>query len=135
MPYQSGTREKRRLTRVDYGAHAIIRSDKKEKTVKAIVRDISIESMYLYCRLEFYIGERVSIRITLLGQESELVIKVPGKVNRIDPRGIAVAFHRPLDWWPVFTYFPLHKLEDGAVESLPMAHSQSFQKNTSSSAV
>ncbi|MCB2216263.1 PilZ domain-containing protein [Desulfofustis glycolicus] len=117
MAYSLGIREKRRLTRVEYGAHAIIRSDKKEKTVEAIVRDISIESIYLYCRLEFRIGERVSVRITLPGQESELVIKVPGKVNRIDPHGIAVAFHRPLDWWPVFTYFPLHKLEDDAIES------------------
>lgn len=120
MPYSLGIKEKRRLTRVEYGAHAIIRSDKKERTVEAIVRDISIESIYLYCRLEFHIGERVSVRITLLGQESELVIKVPGKVNRIDPHGIAVAFHRPLDWWPVFTYFPLHKLEGDTAESLPM---------------
>jgi hypothetical protein len=128
MVYPPGTREKRRLTRVDYGAHAIIRSDKKEKTVEAIVRDISIESMYLYCRLEFYIGERVSVRITLFGQESELVIKVPGRVTRIDPLGIAVAFHRPLDWWPVFTYFPLHKLEDGGVELLPMDGEPPFRK-------
>jgi hypothetical protein len=120
MPYSFSKREKRRLTRVEYGAHAIIRSDKKERAVEAIVRDISIESIYLYCRLEFRIGERVSVRITLLGQESELVIKVPGKVNRIDPHGIAVTFHRPLDWWPVFTYFPLHKLEEDAAELPPV---------------
>ncbi len=114
--------EKRNLTRVEYAAHAVVKSTKKKKTIKAIVRDISLDSIYLYCKPELTINERVSIDIVLLGRDSELTIKVSAKVKRIDQKGTAFVFFQPLEWWPIFTYFPLKKLEDGATILFWMDH-------------
>jgi hypothetical protein len=109
--------DKRNLTRVAYSAHALIKSTKKKQTVKAIVRDVSLESMYLYCERKPFIGEIVNIEITLLGLDSELIIKVSGKVQRLDGQGVVITFFKPLEWWPIFTYFPLKKL-DGAATNI-----------------
>jgi hypothetical protein len=106
--------DRRSLTRVEYTAHAIVKSTKTKKSLKAIVRDVSLDSIYVYCKPSLTINERVLIEIVLLGKESELSIKAPAKVKRIDPKGIAFTFFKSLEWWPVFTYFPLAKLEDGA---------------------
>jgi hypothetical protein len=106
--------DKRSLTRVEYGAHAIVKSTKRKKSIKAIVRDVSLDSIYLFCQPELTINERVSLEIVLLGNDSELIIKTTAKVKRIDQKGTALTFFKPLEWWPIFSYFPLKRLDDGA---------------------
>ncbi len=107
--------DKRILTRVEYSAHAIVRTTKIKKTIKAFVRDVSLESMYLYCDVKPVIGEIVHSEITLLGTDSELIIKVSGTVKRSDAQGVVISFFKPLEWWPIFTYFPLKKLDGAAI--------------------
>lgn len=102
--------QKRTRTRVDYSAHALIRSG-TTGTTKGIVRDISIDSIYLTCQCAFEIDDTVNLEIILLGRESELIIKVSAKVVRKDKGGVAMRFIGPLEWWPIFAQFPLHKLD------------------------
>ncbi len=103
--------EKRRSkTRLSYSAHVLIRSEKGE-LVKGIARDISLDALYVSCIPAFEVDERVNLEIILIGNQTELNIKVPAKVSRIDEDGTAMNFYSPLEWWPIFSHFPLHKLD------------------------
>ena len=102
--------QKRSRTRVNYSTHVFLKS-KGEGIVQGVLHDISINSMYLKCQPIFQEGENVDIEIVLEGGESELVIRTPGQVVRIDTDGVAVSFPTPLEWWPVFSLFPFHKLD------------------------
>ena len=55
-------------------------------------------------------GDEVSLEIVLLGNESELIIKVAARVERTDHDGVALSFHKPLEWWPIFSQFPFHQV-------------------------
>lgn len=96
--------QRRNRTRTKYSAHALIKSTVKG-SVKGVVRDISLESIYLLCNHNLSIDEVVRLEIVILGRDSELIVKVPGKVVRKDQKGVAVIFFEHLEWWPIFTYF------------------------------
>mgnify|MGYP000361166825 CR=1 FL=1 len=99
----------RSRTRINYSAHAFIKSGKKGIS-KGIVRDVSIDAIYLICQSQLSVGDEVSLEIVLLGNESELIIKVAARVERTDHDGVALSFHKPLEWWPVFSQFPFHQV-------------------------
>lgn len=101
--------QKRAKTRLSYSAHVLIRSENGE-LIKGVARDISLDAIYVNCAPAFEGGEKVNLEIILIGKQSELIIKAPAKVNRTDKNGIALNFYNPLEWWPVFSHFPLHKL-------------------------
>ncbi len=103
--------QRRAKTRLSYSAHVLIRSENGE-LVKGIARDISLDALYVSCTPAFEVDERVNLEIILIGNQTELNIKVPAKVNRIDQDGTAMNFYAPLEWWPIFSHFPLHKLEN-----------------------
>ena len=100
----------RTKTRINYSAHALVKSGQKG-IIKGTIRDIALESLYLYITPLFEIDEKVNVEIVLLGTDSQLSIKVPARVVRKDEKGIALSFLSPLEWWPVFTFFPLHRLD------------------------
>lgn len=97
-------------TRIRYSAHALIKSGTKGIS-KGVVRDVSIDSIYLECQSRLNVNDEVSLEIILLGNESELIIKTAARVARTDHDGIALRFHKPLEWWPVFSQFPFHQVE------------------------
>ncbi len=96
--------------RISYSAHALIKSGTKGIS-KGVVRDVSIDSIYLECQSRLNVNDEVSLEIILLGNESELIIKTAARVARTDHDGIALCFHKPLEWWPVFSQFPFHQVE------------------------
>lgn len=102
-------KQKRIRTRSSYTAHTLLKSYDKG-IIKAVARDVSIDSIYLTCDPVFEPDELVNVEIILLGSDSELNIKMPAKVIRKDADGIALSFFKPLEWWPVFSLFPLHQL-------------------------
>ena len=104
-------RENRVKSRVNYAAHALVKSTSRG-IKRGRVRDISRESMYLYIEPLFEIGEKINVEIILLGENSELSIRVPARVIRIDREGVATSFLSPLEWWPLFSIFPLYELEE-----------------------
>jgi len=99
----------RSRTRINYSAHALIKSGAKGIS-KGIVRDVSIDAIYLVCQSRLDVGDEVSLEIVLLGNESELIIKVAARVERTDHDGVALSFHKPLEWWPIFSQFPFHQV-------------------------
>ncbi len=101
----------RSRTRVSYSAHALVKSADKG-TIGGTVRDIAIETIYLYMLPVFAIDEIVNLKIILLGADSQLTIKVVAKAIRKDENGVAFRFAKPLEWWPLFTFFPLQSLDN-----------------------
>ena len=104
----------RSRTRVKYSAHVLAKTKTREP-LKGTVRDIALDTIYLYIVPAFAVNEEVSLEIILLGEESQLSIKVPANVIRKDHEGIALRFTKPLEWWPIFTFFPLHSLDDDSI--------------------
>lgn len=96
--------------RSNYCAHAILRSNTRG-IMKAVLRDVSIQSVYLLCNPVFNIDEKLNIEIVLLGRDSELTIKASARVTRKDSDGIAATFNKPLEWWPMFSLFPVYQLK------------------------
>ena len=101
---------KRVRSRVIYSAHALVECGGK-KTIKGMVRDVAIDSLYLHIKPIFEIDEQVQVEIILLGVDSQLTIKVPAIVVRIDQDGVAMRFFNRLEWWPIFTFFPCHRID------------------------
>ncbi len=101
---------KRDRARINYSAHAMVKSG-KIGAIKGMVRDIAIDALYLYIKPVFDIDDHVKVEIILLGTGSQLIINVPAVVIRQDREGVAMRFVAPLEWWPVFTFFPLHNLD------------------------
>ena len=101
---------KRTRARIQYSAHALVKSSTKG-VIKGVVRDISIDSIYLLCKPTLKLEDKVNLEIFLIGKDSELIIRIPARVKRKDQGGIAFCFINPLEWWPIFSQFPLHKLE------------------------
>lgn len=102
----------RSRVRLEYSAEAVVHSARKG-TLQGVVRDIGMESVYIYFEPIFDIDEDVELQITLRGKDSELCIKASGKVVRVDQDGTALRFLSPLEWWPVFSLFPFHQLDTG----------------------
>ncbi len=75
-----------------------------------MVHDISLNAIYILTDPVFQINDQVKIKIILRGKDSELNIKVPAKVVRIDKNGIALKFYNPLEWWPLFALFPMYDM-------------------------
>ncbi len=105
---------KRTMTRADYSADAVVKSGKRG-AVRGRLRDIAIDAMYLYINPIFDIDEQVKVEIILFGADSQLIINVPAVVARKDQNGLAMRFLNPLEWWPIFSCFPLHSLDSGTV--------------------
>ena len=103
-------KEIRARARVDYAAHVLVKSAKRG-VVKGTIRDIAIEALYLYIEPIFVINEKVHLEIILIGDVSQLTISVAATVVRIDEKGVAMRFSKPLEWWPVFSLFPLRSLD------------------------
>jgi len=103
--------DSRTRIRVNYSAHALVQSG-VQGTVKGKVRDISIDALYVIIDPVFEINEEVKMEIVLRGTNSELIIKVSAKVLRKDDNGVAFGFLTPLEWWPVFTFFSTHSLDN-----------------------
>ena len=101
----------RTRTRVKYSAHVLAKTRDRD-ALKGTVRDIALDTIYLYIVPAFAVDEEVSLEIVLLGADSQLSIKVKANVIRKDHDGIALRFTKPLEWWPIFTFFPLHSLDD-----------------------
>ena len=101
----------RNRTRIDYSAHALIKSCRRKRIEDGEVRDISLNSAYLFMDPVFDLDELVEMRIMLRGQDSRLTVELSARVARIDDNGIALTFLSPLEWWPIFTIFPLHQLD------------------------
>lgn len=95
--------------RTRFSAVATASSDRKEKSTGEL-RDISLETMYMHADKVFDPGSEVNIKIVLRGVESVLSIDVPATVIRKDAEGFAARFHRPLEWWPIFSLFPLYDM-------------------------
>lgn len=113
--------QKRMRARSSYTAHTLLKSNDKG-IIKAVARDVSIDSIYLNCEPIFEPGELVNVEIILLGSDSELNIKMPAKVIRKDADGIALSFFNPLEWWPVFSLFPLRQLgKESLNDRMPVA--------------
>ncbi len=103
-------KEQRRVkTRISYSAHALVSSSTGE-TIKGIIRDVGPESIYLDIDPVFELDEPVYVEIILLGANSQLTIKMPVRVVRKDQNGVAMRFFTPLEWLPIFSYFPSFKL-------------------------
>jgi len=104
-------KEQRRVkTRINYSAHALVSSSTGEM-IKGIIRDVGTESIYLDIEPIFELDEPVNVEIILLGVNSQLTIKMPARVVRKDQNGVAMRFFTPLEWLPVFSYFPSFKLD------------------------
>lgn len=101
---------RRERTRCEYSAHALVKSQAKG-AIGGKVRDISIDALYLQIDPDFEMDEKVKVEIVLLGANSELTIKVSATVVRKDADGVAFHFNSPLEWWPIFTFFPFHRLD------------------------
>jgi hypothetical protein len=101
--------QRRSKTRTSYSAHVLITSS-TGKTMKGLIRDIAIDSIYVHIEPVFAISEPVNIEIILLGMGSQLSIKMIARVERKDDTGVALLFRDPLEWWPIFTYFSSHNL-------------------------
>lgn len=102
---------KRSRTRVTYSAHVLVKS-KAHGTIGGKVRDIAIDALYIQIEPVFEMDEKVKVEIILLGADSELTMKVSANVVRKDNNGLALRFTTPLEWWPIFTFFPFHKLDN-----------------------
>jgi hypothetical protein len=108
-------RENNRVkTRVNYSAHVLAKAKERE-AIEGIVRDIALDTIYLNIVPAFAIDEEVNLEISLLGKESQLCIKVSANVIRKDHDGIALRFGSTLEWWPIFTFFPLHSLDNDSI--------------------
>lgn len=103
------TENNREKTRIKYSTYVLAQAGDRDP-VKGVVRDIALDTIYINIVPSFAVGEEVSLEITLLGKESQLSIDVAAKVIRRDSDGIALRFNSNLEWWPVFTFFPLHSL-------------------------
>ena len=103
--------ENRKKARIKYSTQAMVRSAGKG-SVGGIIRDIGMESLYINLEPIFEMNEMVEIEITLYGQDSLMSIRANGSVIRTDQNGAAFGFTSPLEWWPVFSLFPMHGIDD-----------------------
>ncbi len=118
------SQEKRIQTRTNYAAHALVNTG-TGKAIKGVIRDVSMDGIYLYIEPLFEIGSPVMMEIILFGANSQLTIKMLARVERMDQDGAAMSFMSPLEWWPIFTYFSTYDLdnlkssqeENGALEA------------------
>ena len=101
--------QKRVQTRTNYSAHALVNSG-TGATIKGVIRDISIDSIYLFVEPIFELDTPVMVEIIILGVNSQLTVKMLARVVRKDQDGVAMHFFTPLEWWPIFTYFSSHNL-------------------------
>lgn len=104
---------------MNFSTHALVKSG-KVGAVKGMVRDIAIDALYLRIKPVFEIDDNVKVEIMLLGADSQLIINTQAVVIRQDEDGVALRFVSPLEWWPVFTFFPFHNLDER--KDIPQKH-------------
>jgi hypothetical protein len=79
------------------------------KIISGRLRDIGIESLYLYAEgqetTDLIYGETVSVKIRMESGKSTLTIEFDACVERMDEEGFFLRFTQPLKWWPVFLIF------------------------------
>lgn len=84
--------EKRRSTRVEFSAEAVLRTLEAEVSAPADTRDISIQGLYLRTDQKPPLDALCDVEIRLSGSSSDLSIRVKGRVVRHDEAGVAVLF-------------------------------------------
>lgn len=104
--------EQRTRARLSYTADVVVES-KERGTLHGIVRDVGMESIYVYMDPFFEPGDKVQLNIIIDGAESRLSIAAAATVVRVDNDGMALKFAKPIEWWPVFSLFPFHQLSGG----------------------
>ena len=84
-------KDRRRESRVPYGATADLSFGKK--SFKGYeTRDISITGTYIEGLRGPKKGEQCSINLALLGDASELLLKMKGEAVRVEEEGVAIEF-------------------------------------------
>jgi hypothetical protein len=116
---------RRGRTRTNYSADVLVKSAKRG-AIKGRLRDIAIDALYLHINPIFEIDEHVKVEIILFGTDSQLIMNVPAVVVRKDQHGIAMRFLNPLEWWPIFTFFPLQSLDSGNIRHRKKNHPHKF---------
>ena len=112
---------RRDRTRTNYSAKVVVKSG-KVGAIKGRIRDISINSFYSYIIPIFEIDDHAKVEIILFSADSQLIMNVPAVVVRKDQNGIAMRFLNPLEWWPIFTFFPLQSLDSGNIRHRKKKH-------------
>ena len=102
--------DRRNRTRTNYSADVLVKSVKRG-AIDGRLRNIAIDASYLFINPIFEIDEHVKVEIILFGTDSHLIMNVPAVVVRKDQKGIAMRFLDPLEWWPIFSFFPLQSLD------------------------
>ena len=91
-----------------------------QRLVSGYLRDISQEGLYLFAndRLngDAVRNEPVAVRLTMQHGQSKLSVDVKAVTVRIDALGLAVRFTHPLQWWPVFSLFPVASIASAEME-------------------
>ncbi len=104
-------KEDRHRLRLEYTADAVVESDHRG-SLCGTVRDVGMDSIYIYMDLFFELEEEVRLHITIYGKESRLSITANAVVVRVDQDGLALQFTKPLEWWPIFSFYPFRQLAD-----------------------
>ncbi len=112
---------RRDRTRTNYSADALVKSAKR-RAIKGRLRDIAINSLYLYIIPIFEIDDHAKVEIILFSADSQLIMNVPAVVVRKDQNGIAMRFLNPFEWWPIFSLFPLQSLDSGHIRHRKNKH-------------
>jgi hypothetical protein len=61
-------------------------------TVVGATRDVSLNAIYLFGERSLPAGTRCRVTLFIGGRESGVRVEASGRVARVDPRGMAVAF-------------------------------------------
>ncbi|MBU0482912.1 MAG: PilZ domain-containing protein [Proteobacteria bacterium] len=97
--------EQRERLRIAYKTKVMLCTESKEIFLAASTRDISITGMFARTEVTFPIGTQCYVEIILAGKNTEMVMRINGKVVRREAEGCAIEFENDLEWWPVFKMY------------------------------
>jgi hypothetical protein len=97
--------EKRNRMRLPFEAPALVQAGTTGVVAGAMLKDISIDSLYLATEKKIPVGYACDVEVVLSGRTSSLTLHVQGKVVRQDSSGLAVQFFNDLEWWALFPIF------------------------------
>lgn len=80
----------------------VLYAENKSFYLDGLVRDISMNGMFVRSDSSFPVGTKCQVEIYLKGRSSELTIKLNGAIVRRDQGGCGVHFDDELEWWPIF---------------------------------
>jgi len=84
--------EKRRGERVAFQVNATL--DVEGKKIRSNeTRDLSVGGIFVFCGESFPLGVPCRVKVEMTGQSSQLILKMQGRIARIEPEtGIAIEF-------------------------------------------